>query len=1170
MPQAMFDATPMLSRRALLQGAGLGVAGMMLATPPAFAVTPTANNLAFSFKGAAGHTASAVPALAPGSVVAVDAFGKGQRAGSAAYRLSSPDADVVWTFPSTDLDPTTDPLTESGGFATPLVTRDAVYLAGAAHVYCLDLDTGAERWRREYTVASSDDCPFSTLNGGILFRTDGDAVVCLDADGTQRWLRVLEGFPDASALPAGTPAVTADGVVVIAAGYLFVLDEFGLVIHTRQVGAVDPHLTVGVGVVVYRALEDDTTPERLIAIDTATWEPAWTVPTSAKGESFGEPLFSSGLLYVGTSSGEFFALDDGALAWNTTLGGDLSQGRVVVDEGVAYTIGQASGGAKIYAVQLEATSSGAHDHVTADAGFTGAALIGVGSSVCYFSKADRSSRVRINGVDLAGLFSQFYTESQLMAGDYTTTADGPTPSAPTFHTQVLMTHPNKSPRANCAVKVWASEDIDLLVGDSRISVGKNRHHWMTTSGSGELTLTTEATEISSPALYLWSPFMDRGDVMVVYPDQDTLHTMATATGTDLLGLTTFAGTSALPSSYTADQASTLATTVNKTLGDVGSSVAATQALRASGTGRRAVAQTSASVYTAFPDTTNNLVYQALASPVGREYVPTTTTDWSVMIENGIVQHEEGTGLAPLTSTKGSLGGKKTKTFEDFLREVVRKAKKVTHIVWHAAKKAAKEIYDEAGNLYKFAVDTIEKAAAIVSALLHTVMADVKAAVEALCQLFDWSEIVDAATTIRDATKQNISAVAKNLDTTALTSLLTQIKADIAASTGTATSAVTGRSPGSQKGYGDPSTTYGRNGAKSYCSSTWVSGKVADGVGSGSGATLELGGADEDFLAEFTIIFDKIEAALASDLTQIDTAAKSTFTTLHKLVKDPSKYAAAGLDAILQLLLAFVEFLIDATIDIVEIVVDSLPDLITKLLGVLEKDLDIPIISDLFEHFAHEKLNFLNVMCLVIAVPTHIVMAASDDDLDELEYAWHVSNFAYIFAALVYGLGSVGLDLTNSEKDPNDAKAMPILVTAANLVEVGMLVDRSSAAQRATQHFWALQTGQVLMSIMNVWVAYTKLNETRGPFAAQKATAATDCLTAIVCAGLFIDDFAQSDKALSDVMILCDNIVTYLPAPFMYAPIYLPDPGPGPTIQAVADGICDAGQIAFTIAAWEES
>lgn len=123
----------------------------------------------------------------------------------------------------------------------------------------------------------------------------------------------------------------------------------------------------------------------------------------------------------------------------------------------------------------------------------------------------------------------FIIESDLMQ-DYANDAEAAKSDgslgegASRYHTHVTMVDANNAPRANQSVKLWADEDgTKVSLDGTAYTIGPNTPAFFSTDGTGSFTIITDATDLATTTLRVWSPFMDEHERIAIVPDAE-FHT----------------------------------------------------------------------------------------------------------------------------------------------------------------------------------------------------------------------------------------------------------------------------------------------------------------------------------------------------------------------------------------------------------------------------------------------------------------------------------------------------------------------------------------------------------------------------------------------------------------------------------------------------------------------
>ena len=621
------------------------------------------------------------------------------------------------------------------------------------------------------------------------------------------------------------------------------------------------------------------------------------------------------------------------------------------------------------------------------------------AGACYYAQLTPDYFASMGAVTLADVLHGFYAESTLMADDYVAPpagTPGAQPSSPMWRSHLQLLDATGTPRSHKAVRVWSDVTATVVHDGASYDVGPGQPVWLTTDSAGELALSMVASPASSAAsgkglgcaaLYVWGSFMQQGEAIVLYPDHDTLTSLSTVRGTHLSAATSYDGTALLPSSYTPTDATQLASAIRSTMGATGQSLSATQSRlrRRAGLGRppgrppRGIRGASPEAgYIAYPGSVTNLVYQPAIGPTGRAYVPGAVPQWTASVTGGKVTFSPGVTRRPFRRPPGSVLG----DFEDFLHDVVHGVEEVASVVWKAAVSAAQEVYTIAGKVYSFVVTTIEQAAAVVAALLKTVVGDLVRVVEALSFVLSWESIVTTHTAIRTAVTSNVATLATAAAGIAQGGQVQTFFDGIADAVGTDFStmeaALTGRTVAGSNGQRtNPSALYGQGGAKAYTPTRWMTEKVRQNVGQAATGTAAAGLvlADNGFLATLESLATTISQQLSASFSTLPADLRTAVAAFGHLFSDASHAGGILLADLLQVLgdvvtgvLRFTGALLGDALAVLSTIVDG-------VVAALTATVQIPVLSELYQLVAGGPLSFLDLLCLVVAIPTTLVHEA---------------------------------------------------------------------------------------------------------------------------------------------------------------------------------------------------
>lgn len=250
------------------------------------------------------------------SVILSDGFviagGSGDE-GLSAFKRST--GATAWT--STE----TLPADELINVRDPIIVDETVFVGAqsrrtGSHVFALDLETGAERWRTA-VITGTPVIGGLRYDSGMLYGTahtdETTNAFAVDTDAeTTVWQTALGN--------TGTPPVAVDGGIVYVAGDR--RTDYGLRALDAETGeilwgAVDQEVrgapTIGESS-VYVTTPNDVGPKTLFALDKETGETRWTFET-LNGTN-GSAVYANGTITFGTSDGELYCLTtDGTTEW---------------------------------------------------------------------------------------------------------------------------------------------------------------------------------------------------------------------------------------------------------------------------------------------------------------------------------------------------------------------------------------------------------------------------------------------------------------------------------------------------------------------------------------------------------------------------------------------------------------------------------------------------------------------------------------------------------------------------------------------------------------------------------------------------------------------------------------------------------------------------------------
>ena len=1038
--------------------------------------------------------------------------------------------------------------------AAAVVSGDIIYVGDVgSHLYALDADTGRVLWAGNYALTTAPPLATSGLatsglatSGAVIFTSLDGHIYALDARGNQLW----SYFTGAAIAPGDASApVRAGGFVFVRASTsVYALDVVtGAVKWTYNdpqtiTGFSGPGISVGNGFIYYVSASGGGS--RVVGIDIDSGQNAWA--SGPIGQNPSSPTYYNGAVYIADESSHFYAWDPTTsqqLLWETSTSEHTQPAaQLFLDGGVAYfstDTPNSTGFNHLFAIDLV---SRGQDIVAFQPATTGAVLFGVETGVCYYWAIGALS-LAVGAVNLSGLIHQFFAESELMADSYTSTASGVQGSAPTYRTALRLVDPNKNPRANKSVKVWASGPVTITSAGKTYDLdaaSSGKSAWLLTDGLGELSIVSSASAaggLTTPALYLWANFMGLDEAIVVYPDQDSITKLSNVQPSDLQNAKAYDGSSLLPSSFA--DFDHLASIIRFAIGGTKTSLAGTQPSR----------------YIAYPASTTNLLYQSTAGPADRGYVP-SNSGWSASFGNGSVTFQPG---AALGAPPGSWS-----SFVDFVDNVVNGIRHVFQVTWTSVTQTVATIIDDLNQGYQFVVHSVEEAAQVVVAVLKTVAVDIEKVLEWLSSLFDWTAILAVKDQLKSTATQGIANLEKWARAQAPGSV-DKFFSGLASDVGTGITNVrllfgTSSLASQQQKGNDPQALYGMGGAKSYAMSRWIIEKYTTNVPQatvGGAGPIPQPGTDP-ILSVIGPLITQLGSTIAnsSAFRSIPGDLKDLSNQFSLLASDPSQFVTHSFNDILDLLADIVTGLIQFTGAIVDTLVQALLQLLDAVLSLVTATIDIPVISDLYKTITNgSSLSVLDLCCLIVAIPTSIVQRALADKGAKAAAPRAVSvvRLAYLFCAATYAVLDPVSDFTDSL-----AVSTKWGYLAFNVLLQGLSFPPDLGTNSdVTYVFYAALGFPIIMAAIDI-------KKTLSGDDGWKLIAPTVYVFyGIVMLGMtFVLGTTNPAFQGKDYLLFIQNFFTFLPYPFK--PLSLADKN-GRTALAVIDAVCDVSALGLATA-----
>ncbi|MGJ5814230.1 PQQ-binding-like beta-propeller repeat protein [Paludibaculum fermentans] len=851
----------------------------------------------------------------------------------------------------------------------------------------------------EYYSVGNDDYLLYLGVDGVLYAVDPVwNPASNNYDANVLWYKDLKFGP-----PSSAASLALDGAnrVVVAAG-----ENLALVEISRTAGNLVYSVT-GQGVSSAVCLDGNCAyvagGNGLDAYNIATGATLWPKGGFLAPGTLGTPISYGGVVYVGDSTNLLHAVDaaSGVSLGAAKFDSAMNTGIPHISDGILYICSAAG---VINACDLSKGINDATSPATFPTGIAGDALVGFESGICvafYLGPIGTGAGTYLGAINMADLVHGYSSESELMAENYvsSTNSDGYQPDSASYRTIIQLLDGSGNPRANVSIKVWASDDVSISDGVNTYSLNPPDIAWLKTDAAGQLNIVSTASDITTPALYFWGPFMLNQEAIVVYPDHEALARLSNIQAGDLDQSVAkdYAGKPIVPDGV--DHVA-VANTIQNTMG--GGAAAAMMATRLknrqraeadlrvrSQSGKLGVGQASAiqadNTYLSFPDTTVNMLYQQVAGVTDRTIVKGSAQSFTTTIDsdgNVTFGPPQTASVAAVNGVGSALGGGWSE-FKSWLKQNV--TDKIVSIACKVADEISHEITTLASGTFSFVVDTVEKAVAVVTGFIRTVVGDIVRAAEWLSKLFDWGGIVKLQKSIVNQVNigvQGLSAwiAAQGTDFGAVGAFLDSKINALSVAQASVLSKLGGSLKGNQVNNNDPQTVYGVNGAKSRAQSSSLSSKVSNNIGQAT-STSSTGAvtADNPTLASaLSNLITQGGSLLETVLDQLLTSIKAFFDGFKLLFSDPAGFIETEVSVLVNLFFDLAKGLLTAIKLVVGFVLQTLSAVMNDILSLVNESIHIPVISDLWSLISHgEPLTLLNVFALVVAIPSHIIISAAN-------------------------------------------------------------------------------------------------------------------------------------------------------------------------------------------------
>ena len=752
----------------------------------------------------------------------------------------------------------------------------------------------------------------------------------------------------------------------------------------------------------------------IVALNTADGSTKWSHQLSGSPVT-SRPVVIGSTLCVGSTDGTLYALDTatGDEQWRVDTGSAIVTGLVNEDSVLYFATagGSAGTGPAFLAVDANSQGNDVLAYPVPDADTILFAQGGVTNGVVYFYGAQN-----VYAVNMSNVIREFAVTSKLIVENYTTDTATPTGSDTSYRVTLSIRDENGFARPQQPIKLWSSGTLYVVNQASPVTLTPDAPVWMQTDASGSLTLAVSAFDdgtptgtpnVTCPPVFAWANFMSAGEAIVIYPDHESLGTLANVQGSSgsasaaraaaagpapqfLDQATAYDGSALILSSYQ-DPASlnAIADTVRNTIGTRNTGTVGASHLTA---GRHPAAK-----YIRHGAVVPNVVYAADASaPATRPYVPGAVPTFTVDFSTGQPVFQPGTfddsRPEALRSPAGTeLGG----IFSDighFTDNVIKGGEQVAKMAWQFTENAVETVIHTAENIYNLVITDVEDAVTAVVGFLKTVVADIIKIIQWLSALFNWENILHNHTYIKQAITNpsdpanpgildRLAAwVASELnggtDTTTVLGGLAGRSSAAVGSTATATAGQTVQTQ--QAGNNDPNQVYNTGGGNNAGQCTWMHEKVTEnspsasiggGPAAGVGASWDPGAINAAFDQFLTALGNALTGSFADLPEQIQQKIASTQDNFS----DPKSALSTGLSDMLTVFQALADDMAEFAQAVAKDFLQLLDTLLGQIVGWLDEPVDIPFVSALYQALTGGQLSVLDLTCLLAAVPATILL-----------------------------------------------------------------------------------------------------------------------------------------------------------------------------------------------------
>jgi hypothetical protein len=321
---------------------------------------------------------------------------------------------------------------------------------------------------------------------------------------------------------------------------------------------------------------------------------------------------------------------------------------------------------------------------------------------------------------------------------------------------------------------------------------------------------------------------------------------------------------------------------------------------------------------------------------------------------------------PITPTSSSVvalrGIKSLRSIGRVFRGIRDTVKKATKVVIGFANNVMNAIIEIAGKVVRFVLDTVQKVAEFVQAVVEKVVKSIKQFVEFLRFLFDWKDILKTQRFIKNSINSAFDSAAEFVESA---------KTPISEAIGSIQNTVSNSIDGVIESLGVDPDDVAIKKSNLPEAAEWFLNKLFGSIGPGK----------PSLLAEPQNVFNSETNSgaighLKSALSKLVTMAGVTMTTglvdtIEAVINNPTRPELA-LATMLSLVKELSIQTLDITEDLMMAVLDAIVAAIKLFQSLLNATIRIPLISALFKLIGAGELSIINVITILVAIPTTVV------------------------------------------------------------------------------------------------------------------------------------------------------------------------------------------------------